>query len=115
SSATFKIDPSAVLRFSPRDIKDDELKLRDDTRLTGSVEASPLVLHAVDAVDFQHLVMKARERKVDPDLAIRESWLMKNWDFLPAIWEKHLKAVGLLEASLKQHDRVPNDIDRYRI
>lgn len=89
----FNVSPKVEFLFKPRDIKEGEgtSSLRDDTVITGVLEESPMVFHYVDAVDFQWLVMKAKEKGMDPDTAIANSWLMKNNEFIREAWEWHLK------------------------
>jgi heme/copper-type cytochrome/quinol oxidase subunit 3 len=92
-NVAFNVSPEVELLFKPRDIKEGEgtSNLRDDTEITGELEASPMVFHYVDAIDFQWLVMKAKEKGMDPDTAIANSWLMKNNEFVRETWEWHLK------------------------
>ncbi|MBK1884356.1 heme-copper oxidase subunit III [Luteolibacter pohnpeiensis] len=83
-----------------------------------------MVFHYVDAIDFQNLVMKAREKGIDPERAIENSWLIKNSPFAKEAWQWHLGEVAKLEQRLKdkygvdknnQPKRVPNDKERYRL
>lgn len=118
-SVAFKIDPPADLRYHPRDIREGptEGTLRDGTSLKGEmlIEKSAMVFHKVDAIDFRHTAMKAVEKGIDPEVAIRNTWLIKNNPELAEIWEKHQKAIGQLTEELKKHDREPTDKDKYRI
>lgn len=92
SSIEFVVDPPTRLLFKPRDIKEGSTssRLRDDTVITGSMEESPMVLHNLDAIDFQWLVMKAEEKGISPETAIADSWLMKNSEFVREAWAWHL-------------------------
>ena len=92
SSVEFVVDPPTRLLFKPRDIKEGATssRLRDDTVISGSMEDSPMVLHQLDAIDFQWLVMKAEEKGISPETAIAESWLMKNSAFVREAWAWHL-------------------------
>lgn len=92
SNVEFKVDPPTRFLFKPRDIKEGATssRLRDDTVIAGAMEASPMVFHNLDAIDFQWLVMKAEEKGADPDTAIAESWLMKNSEFVREAWAWHL-------------------------
>ncbi len=93
STAEFTVEPAVELLFKPRDIREGEgtSRLRDDTVIVGELEASPMVFHYVDAIDFQWLVMKAEEKGISPEVAIENSWLMKNSEFVREAWEWHLK------------------------
>ena len=64
STVAFNVDPPARFDFNPRDIKeaDGQSRLRDDTVVDGKLLDSPMVFHYVDAIDFQHLAMKAVEK-----------------------------------------------------
>ncbi|NQW99748.1 heme-copper oxidase subunit III, partial [bacterium] len=83
STVSFNVEPPASFDFHPRDIReaDGQSRLRDDTVVDGKLLESPMVFHYVDAIDFQHLAMKAVERGVDPVVAIENSWLVKNSEF----------------------------------
>jgi heme/copper-type cytochrome/quinol oxidase subunit 3 len=102
SSVTFKVDPPAKLDFHPRDIKeaDGSSRLRDDTVVEGKLLESPMVFHHVDAIDFQHLVMKAVAKGIDPEVAIENSWLIKNSPFAKEAWEWHKGEIAKLKAEL---------------
>ena len=106
ASATFVSDGGAELLFKPRDIREGETssRLRDDTVISGPLEESPMVFHNVDAIDFQWLVMKAKEKGISPESAIENSWLMTNNQFAREAWEWHQKEVAALQKKL---------IDRY--
>ena len=92
SNVEFTVDPPTRFLFKPRDIKEGATssRLRDDTVIAGAMEASPMVFHNLDAIDFQWLVMRAKERGADPDTAIANSWLMKNSEFVREAWAWHL-------------------------
>ena len=125
-AATFVSEDSALLLFKPRDIREGATssRLRDDTVIEGEMEASPMVFHNVDAIDFQWLVMKAEERGLDPETAIENSWLMQNNAFVREAWAWHLGEVAKLRKKLtdrhgldKQGNpkRVPTHKELYRI
>jgi heme/copper-type cytochrome/quinol oxidase subunit 3 len=123
----FNVEPPTEFIFKPRDIREDaeQSRLRDDTVVDGKLLASPMVFHNVDAIDFQHLAMRAEERDIDPQVAIRNSWLMQNSEFAREAWAWHQKRVDALEARLirdygyekdgKTPRRHPTDKERYRI
>jgi len=130
SAVAFQVDPPAPFVFKPRDIKEAEgqSRLRDDTVIDGKLLDSPMVFHHVDAIDFQHLVMRAVKKGVDPILAIEESWLINNSPFAKEAWEWHQKKVAALEAKLLEDygtttdengvvkaNREPTAKERYRI
>jgi len=121
----FKVDPATVFRFKPRDVKEDAGTLRDGTALTGKLVESPMVFHYVDAIDFRHTAMKAEEKGVDPEVAIENSWLLKENAELREAWEWHKGEVAKLEKKLidgygmdkktGKPNRVPTETERYRI
>lgn len=116
-SIIFKVDPPVAFHFKPRDIQETPSAgvLRDGTALVGKMLESPMGFHYVDAIDFRHLAMKAEEKKIDPQVAINNSWLLKENAELREIWEKQQKALGQLTEELKAKGRVPTEKDKYRI
>jgi heme/copper-type cytochrome/quinol oxidase subunit 3 len=92
STVEFTVNPPTRLLFKPRDIKEgaSSSTLRDATVITGAMEASPMVFHNLDAIDFQWLVMKAKEKGISPEIAIADSWLMKNSKFVRKAWAWHV-------------------------
>ncbi|RYD20937.1 MAG: heme-copper oxidase subunit III [Verrucomicrobiaceae bacterium] len=126
SSVAFDLSKGTRLDFHPRDIKeaDGSSRLRDDTVVDGKLLASPMVFHYVDAIDFQHLVMVAAKKGIDPDTAIENSWLIKNDAFAKKAWEWHKGEVAKLrERLLKEYGvdkagnpkRVPTHKELYRL
>ncbi|MES2438140.1 MAG: cytochrome c oxidase subunit 3 [Verrucomicrobiota bacterium] len=126
SSVAFNVEPPARLDFHPRDIKeaDGQSRLRDDTVVDGKLLASPMVFHYVDAIDFQHLVMKAEQKGIDPEVAIENSWLIKNSPFAKDAWEWHQGEMVKLKARLLKEygtdkagnpKRVPTHKELYRL
>ena len=126
STVVFNVDPPVKMEFKPRDIKeaDGSSRLRDDTVITGKLMESPMVFHNVDAIDFQHLAMKAVAKGVDPMLAIEKSWLIENQPFVRDAWEWHKAEVAKLEKRLLDEyktdkdgkpNREPTAKERYRI
>ncbi|MDH4444494.1 MAG: cytochrome c oxidase subunit 3 [Akkermansiaceae bacterium] len=111
STVPFSVDPPAKLDFHPRDIKaaEGQSRLRDDTVIDGKLLASPMVFHNIDAIDFQHLVMKAKEKGIDPEVAIENSWLMKNSAFVREAWAWHQGEVKKLSAELLKAHGVGKD------
>ncbi len=127
STVAFSVNPPAALDFKPRDIKeaDGQSRLRDDTVIEGKLLDSPMVFHHVDAIDFQHLAMRAVKKGDDPIVAIENSWLVKNSPFAKEAWEwnklqvakiekKLLEDYGINEATGKPN-REPTLKERYRI
>lgn len=121
----FNVEPPTVFRFKPRDIKEDAGSLRDGTALTGKMIDSPMVFHYVDAIDFRHTAMKAEEKGIDPEIAIENSWLLKENAELREAWEWHKGEIAKLEKKLidgygidqktGKPNRVPTPTERYRI
>jgi heme/copper-type cytochrome/quinol oxidase subunit 3 len=114
------------LYFGPRHLRQGETqsRLRDDTQLIGEMITSPLVLEYVDAIDFQHLAMRAVDRGIDPIEAIENSWLIQNHPFARDAWDWHQRKVVALEERLLADygtradgspRRVPTNKERYRI
>lgn len=101
-SATFVVDKAFEISFKPRDIKEGaaQSKLRDDTVINGKLLDSPMDFHNIDAIDFQYLVMKAEKKGIKPEVAIANSWLMKNDAFVREIWAWHEKEVAKLRQRL---------------
>ena len=102
SSVAFTVEPPSKFEFGPRDIKEGENSsvLRDDTAIEGKLLESPMGFHFVDAIDFQHLVMKAKEKGIDPEIAIENSWLYKDNEFVRKAWTWHRGEIAKLEAEL---------------
>ncbi len=127
SSVSFDVVPPSKFDFQPRDIKeaDGQSRLRDDTVVDGELLDSPMVFHAVDAIDFQHLAMKAVEKGMDPIVAIDNSWLVKNNVFAKEAWEWNKVQVAKIEkrllddygtdAKTGKPNREPTLKERYRI
>lgn len=127
STVSFNVEPPASFDFHPRDIReaDGQSRLRDDTVVDGKLLESPMVFHYVDAIDFQHLAMKAVERGVDPVVAIENSWLVKNSEFAKEAWEWNKTQVAKIEKRLiddygvdektGKPNREPTLKERYRI
>ncbi len=127
SSASFNVEPATKFDFHPRDIKeaDGSSVLRDDTVVEGKLLDSPMVFHYVDAIDFQHLAMKAKEKGIDPEVAIQNSWLVKNYPFAKEAWEWNKTQINKIQEELNKKygfDKVtgkpkyePTFKERYRI
>ena len=101
-AVTFQVNPPVEFLFKPRDIKEGATTstLRDSTVIEGTLEASPMVFHNTDAIDFQWLVLKAEEKGMDPETAIQNSWLMKNNEFVREVWAWHQTEVEALRKKL---------------
>jgi len=127
SSVAFAVDPPTKFDFKPRDIKeaDGSSTLRDDTVVEGKLLESPMVFHYVDAIDFQYLAMKAVKKGVDPEVAIENSWLIKNNPFAKEAWEWNKVQVAKIEKELLDKygvdkktgkaKREPTAKERYRV
>jgi len=124
-SISFTVAPATVFHFKPRDIQEGSGALRDGTALVGKLLESPMGFHNVDAIDFRHLVQKAKEKKIDPELAIENSWLLKENPEMREAWEWHKGEIAKLEKELLdgygvdketgEPNREPTDTERYRI
>lgn len=116
-SVSFVVEPATRFGFAPRNIQEapGSSRLRDDTVVEGKLLESPMVFHYVDAIDFQHLVMKAAEKGIDPDVAIANSWLMKNHEFVREAWAWHTTKINALKAKLAPHGKEPTHKELYRI
>lgn len=127
SSVAFKVEPPTRFEFKPRDIREaaTQSRLRDDTVVDGTLLASPMVFHHVDAIDFRHLAMKAVEKGQDPMKVIEDSWLIRNHAFAREAWQWHQGEVAKLEKQLADDygtdpqtgkpRREPTAKERYRI
>ena len=132
STAAFTVDPPVEFLFKPRDIKEgaSSSRLRDDTVIAGELEASPMVFHNTDAIDFQWLVMKAEEKGIPAETAIENSWLMQNNAFVREAWAWHQTEIEALRKKLNDRhgfkkdsegkltdepNRVPTEKELYRI
>lgn len=124
STVTFAVTPATNLWFKHRDIKEEALRLRDDTVITGKLEDSPVDLHNLDAIDFRHVVMIAEKKGIDPNVAIENTWLIKNSKEAREAWEWNKAQTKKLEEELLANygydenglpKRVPTLTERYRI
>ena len=125
-SVSFQVDPPVEFLFKPRDIKEgaSTSTLRDATVIEGELEASPMVFHNTDAIDFQWLVMKAEEKGIPPETAIENSWLMQNNAFVREVWAWHQTEMEALRKKLTDRhgvdeqgkpNREPTHKELYRI
>ena len=120
-SLTFKTSKPLLVRYKSHDVITDykvgneTIALRDGTGLKGKYADSAMHFHYVDGIDFQHLVMIAEEKNQDPLVAIENSWLVKENEIVAELWEKHQKALGLLEEKLAEIGKEPTEKDRYRM
>jgi heme/copper-type cytochrome/quinol oxidase subunit 3 len=124
SSVTFAVTPAAHLWFAHRNIKESKMTLRDGTSITGKLEDSPVKLHNLDAIDFRHVVMIAEKKGIDPEIAIENTWLIKNSEEAREAWEWNKAQTKKLEEELiakygydkrGKPKRVPTATERYRI
>jgi len=89
------------------------LKLKDETLISGTTADSSIILH-VDGIDFRHTVMKAEEKGIDPEAAIKNSWLLKQ-ESIKTVWDKHQVVVAKLKEYLDEHGKEPTENDLYRV
>jgi heme/copper-type cytochrome/quinol oxidase subunit 3 len=113
----FNVSPAVAFHFAPRDIQAAATSstLRDGTALTGKLLESEMVFHAVDAIDFRHTAMKAEAKGIDPEVAIENSWLIKNNPEIKEAWEWHKEQIKKLSDDLAKHGRYPTDTEKYRM
>jgi heme/copper-type cytochrome/quinol oxidase subunit 3 len=116
-NVAFNVEPATVFTFGPRDVQEGvtQSRLRDDTVLDGKLLESPMGFHHIDAIDFQHLVMQAEKKGIDPEVAIQDSWLMKNSPFVQKAWAWHSGEVAKHKARLAKSNREPTHKELYRI
>lgn len=126
-SVAFKVNTPTSFDFHPRDIKPspDQSHLRDDTVIDGKLEESPMIFHFVDAIDFQYLAMKAVRKGIDPEIAIENSWIIKNNPFAKDAWEWNKVQVAKIAKELEDKfgfnketgkpNREPTATERYRV
>ena len=124
-AVTFKVEPPFAVDWQPKTIQQsaEQAHLKDGTLLTGKLLDSPMEFHAVDAIDFRHLAMKAKQRGLDPDKAIEASWLLQDKE-MREIWDWHKQQVAAKEKELLDGygtdkngnpKRVPTATERYRV
>ena len=111
ATVSFNVSKPVHFLFKPRDIReaDGQSRLRDDTVVDGKLEASPMVFHNLDAIDFQHLAMKAKDKGIDPEAAIDSCWLIQNDAFAKEIWTWHRGEIAKLEERLLKEYGVGKD------
>lgn len=121
-SLKVNVEPKLALLFKPTAIKADKnsAALKDGTNLNGTLKASPMYI-GVDSIDFKFLVKKAKERGIDPDVAIEQSWILTN-PKMRKLWEMKKKDIKELEARLleeaggdEEKAKEPTEIERYKI
>ncbi len=121
TAVTFTCSEPVVVRHPGHDVITDykadnkTIQLRDGTTLNGSYKPSPMDFHYVDGIDFQHLAMDAENKNLDPEIAIENSWLVKNNPLVADLWSLHRQAVGQLEEILGRKGKEPTKKDRYRM
>lgn len=126
STVAFTVTPPVQLDFKPRDVREGEgtSRLRDDTVIAGKLLDSPMVFENVDAIDFQHLAMRAEHRGIDPIAAIEASWLYQNHEWVRQTWAWHQEKVAALQQRLIDDygldangnpNRVPTKKELYRV
>ncbi len=99
------------------------VSLLDGTVLSGTAGDSSLVYHFVDGIDFRHLVLKAEEKGLDAEALIEKSPILNIHDHgdhtggakIRQIWETHKVWRGFLAKHLLSKERVPTEVDLYRV
>ena len=120
-SLTFVPSGAAVVSVNPywgkltnkKEGEKSTLLLKDQTAIAGTAADSSIKLH-VDGIDFRHTVMKAHEKGIPADTAIKNSWLLKD-EGMKTIWDKHLVVVAKLKEYLEPKGKEPTENDLYRI
>ena len=90
-----------------------QLKLKDETVISGTTAASPIIL-AVDGIDFRHTVMKAADKDIPAQTAIENSWLLKD-EGMKSLWTKHELLVAKLTEEIEAKGQEPTDAEKYRM
>jgi heme/copper-type cytochrome/quinol oxidase subunit 3 len=126
-TVVFNVSPKAEVYFKHRNVKEGaaQSKLLDDTVIDGKLIESPVGFHNLDAIDFRHVVMQAEKKGIEPDIAINNTWLIKNSEEAREAWywnqEQTAKKAEELEkkygvkAKTGKPNRVPTETERYRI
>lgn len=127
SSLTFNIEPTVTFVLKPRSVREsaESASFMDGTLLSGAMDSKHSQIEmAADAIDFRFVAQRAEEKGIDPEVAIQNTWLMKNNPKVKELWAEHNKHIEKFEAELlKKHGRgkdgkpthVPTDTERYRI
>lgn len=126
ASIALTVDPPMVFSFPSTQVRatGDMLTMKDSTTMRGALEESPMKFHAVDALDFRYVAMKARKRNEDPMAAIEKTWILQNSPELREAWEWHKQQIAKLDAKLLEEygrdkhgdpKRFATDTERYRI
>ena len=114
-SSRISVNPRWGKLSNKKEGEEGDLTLKDKTVFIGTTADSSIELH-VDGIDFRHTVMKAIEKGIDPEVAINNSWLLKD-EGMKLIWDKHQVVVAKLEALLEEHGKghEPTEVELYRV
>lgn len=127
SSISFNVEPAVTFVLKPRGVREapESATLMDGTLLNGQMDSNHSQIEmAADAIDFRFVAQRAEEKGIDPELAIQNTWLMKNNPEVKRLWDEHTKHIAEFEAELlEKHGKgkdgkathVPTDTERYRI
>ncbi len=118
SSVTFTIEPKVTFVLKPQKVKEGptSASFKDGTLLGGKLdEKHSQIEMAADAIDFRFVAQRAEEKGIDPELAIQNTWLMKNNETVRELWEVHNKHIAELEEKLAKKGKEPTDTERYRM
>ena len=138
SEVTFNVDPPFTLVLAPGDlvkkanVGDPNLKLRDDTLVSGEVLPSPMIM-GVDALDFRTTALRAEAEGLDPLPVIEGTWLLTHdahhdnhselaegeevdkRNVFKKIWDCHMAWLAEETKRLEKKGRVPTANDKYRV
>ncbi len=112
--ALISVDPYWGRLSNTKEGEASTLVLKDDTSISG-VTADSSITMRVDGIDFRHTVIKAEEKGIPKDTAIKNSWLLKNNENMREVWEKHKMVTKKLAEFLEPKGKEPVENDIYRI
>ncbi|MEO1857346.1 MAG: cytochrome c oxidase subunit 3 [Rubritalea sp.] len=123
NGAEFKINTGWGGISNSTNGQDTNISLLDGTVLSGTAGDSSLVYHYIDGLDFRHLVLKAEEKNLDAEKLIESSPILHVHDHgthtggakIREIWAAHKVWRGFLAKELLKKERVPTEVDLYRV
>ncbi|WP_411845201.1 cytochrome c oxidase subunit 3 [Roseibacillus persicicus] len=121
-----KTAASATFVLKPREVREgaESSSLRDGTLLEGELDAKNSQIEmAADAIDFRFVAQRAVEKGIDPEVAIQNTWLIKNNPEVKELWAEHKSHIDKLAKELEKHGfdkngkpkQFPTDTERYRM
>lgn len=126
SSVTFKVEPAVTFVIAPRQVRESATTatFMDGTLLDGTLDSKHSQIEmAADAIDFRFVAQRAEEKGIDPEVAIQNTWLVKNNPEVKRLWAEHSKHIAELTKELAKEGKgkdgkakfVPTETERYRI